>query len=469
MNTRPTPLTKPGRRFLLLSLLLALLLSLSACGDSAGASGTAAIDSASLSATPTPSGEQLTATAEAALRLTEQASWPDLRGNTISIYMIGDASSEYAQFSTLPLIEAAQEMVAAINRDGGVFGARLAMQLLDSEGVLGKAVADYESLLEDGAEISLLILHGVDVVDALYARAAEDQVPVLATYPSHQALYAPESGYVFSLMPTFEEQFAYFLDYLAANWQTVKPANAGDEIKIAYISWPDAFGQAAYTPQIQAYAEQVGVQLVAAESFDYAIAAETATALLDALVAGANVIYTNTYAFGTADLLNDLENFGLRENFVVAGPFYAIDQPLSDFLADPSYADGFLAPFPSAWWSETDNPAIQFALQNLEDAELGPESQSIARLLMLGSIDLVRHALQQAILEIGFANLDAQAVYQALTNVEGYQVLDGLMSVDFTGGRRSPYQLQLRMVDGDDHSPIILQDFAPVPELPAIE
>ena len=62
--------------------------------------------------------------------------------------------------------------------------------------------------------------------------------------------------------------------------------------------------------------------------------ADTTTAILTAQAAGANVIWTNTLAFGPAVLLNDLNSLGLRDEFVVAGPNWAMDLATYAFLAE---------------------------------------------------------------------------------------------------------------------------------------
>jgi hypothetical protein len=135
------------------------------------------------------------------------------------------------------------------------------------------------------------------------------------------------------------------------------------------------------------------------------------------------------------------------------------------FLADPAYGVGFYAPFPFAWWSETDTPAIQFAQENFDANERTPGEHNVGRLLIQGFIDVARLAIENAILEVGFENLTGQAVYEQLAQIEGYNALDGLIVVDYTNGRRSPNMLQMRQIQGGPDAFVILQDYTEAPDL----
>ncbi len=389
---------------------------------------------------------------------------PDLTGETITIYHFGDISGPYASI-TGPLVNGAEDMAAAINEAGGIFGATVELTFADTGGSVEEAVAAYDRFTGEDDNILLMLMYGSPEEEALYERVAEDKIPVIAAGLSALAFYGIENGYMFGGAPIYPDQFGFFLDYITANWEGVKPAGAGDEINLAHLSWPTAYGQGALTDESRAYAESLGVNFVHEETFDLSPAADTTTAVLNAQAAGANVIYTNTLAFGPAALLNDLNALGIRDQFLVGGNNWAMDVALYAFLADPAYAVGFYAPFPFAWWTETDNPAIQTALDLFQANERTPAEQNIGRLLIQGFMDVGKHAIEQAILDVGFENLNGEAVYTALTQVEGYSAMDGLVLVDFTGGRRSPNLLQMRVIQGGPDAFVVVQDWTEAPDL----
>jgi hypothetical protein len=141
----------------------------------------------------------------------------------------------------------------------------------------------------------------------------------------------------------YPDQLAFVMEFLVNNWADYKPADAADEVKLAYISWPTAFGQGGLTDESRAYLEELGVEIVAEETYDVSPTADTTTAILNAQAAGANVIWTNTLAFGPAIILNDLNSRGC-DQFVVAGDNWTLDLATYAFLADPAYGVGLIAP-----------------------------------------------------------------------------------------------------------------------------
>jgi len=73
--------------------------------------------------------------------------------------------------------------------------------------------------------------------------------------------------------------------------------------------------------------------------------------------------------------------------------------------------------------------------------------------------------LENAILEVGFENLTGQDVYNALIQIENYNVLNGLATATFTNGQRSPNLMQLRQIQGGPDAFNIIVDFSPAPDL----
>ncbi len=179
------------------------------------------------------------------------------------------------------------------------------------------------------------------------------------------------------------------MEFLVENWDTYKPADAGDEIKLAHLSWPTAFGQGSLTDQSRAYLEDLGVEIVAEETYDVSPTADTTTAILNAQTAGANVIWTNTLAFGPAAILNDLNALGLRDQFVVAGDNWAMDLATYAFLADPAFGVGLIAPFPYLWWTDAENPGVQYAQELFEANQREPGEHNVGYLLLVSAVRLI--------------------------------------------------------------------------------
>ena len=388
----------------------------------------------------------------------------ELAGETIVFYHFGDLSGPYAAI-TSPLINGMQDAVDAINEQGGIRGANVEVQFQDTGGSVDEAVAAYDRFTSEDDNILIIFTYGSPEVEALASRFAEDKVPSLSAGLSASAFYGPESGYVFGLGPIYPDQIGYFLDWLSANWDDVKPASAGDEIKLAYLSWPGAFGQGALTDESRAYAEDLGVEIVAEEQYDLSPTADTTTAILNAQAAGANVIWTNTLAFGPAALMNGLGALGLQEEFLLAGDNWAMDVATYAFVSDPALAVGLYSPFPYLWWNDTDHPGIQYAQELYDANERGPGDHNAGYLMIMAGVDVAKQAIEKGIDEVGYENLTGETVHDMLADQGPYEGLEGVMRLDYSNGSRSPHVAQIRQIQGGPDAFNVIQDWTDTPDL----
>jgi len=386
-----------------------------------------------------------------------------LTGETITIYHFGDLSGPYAAI-TAPLIHGAEDAVAAINAAGGLYGATLDIKFADTAGSIDEAVAAYDRFTAEGENPLVMITYGSGEVEALAQRFAEDKIVNLTAGLSARGFYV-DSGYTFGLGPIYPDQIGFVMEFLTENWETYKPAGAGDEIKLAYLSWPTAFGQGALTDESRAYLADLGIEIVAEEVYDLSPTADTTTAILNAQTAGANVIWTNTLAFGTAVILNDLNALGLRDQFIVGTDNWGMDLATYAFLANPAYGVGLIATFPYLWWTDTDNFGIRYAQQLFEANERTAGEHNVGYLLLVAGVDLIVDAIKLAIDTGGYENLTSEAVHDALITLSPHLALGGVLRVDFSGGSRSPHVSQIRMIQGGPDAFNVILDWAEMPDL----
>ncbi len=387
----------------------------------------------------------------------------NLEGETITFYHFGDLSGPLAAI-TAPLIHGFEDGVKAVNEAGGIRGAQIELQFADTGGSVEEAVAAYDRFTSEDDNVLVMFTYGSGDGEALRERFVEDQIPNLAAGLSGQAFYV-NSGYTFGYAPIYPDQFGLVMSYLKENWADLKPASAGDDIKLAYISWPTAFGQGALTDETRAHLDELGIELVLEETYDPAPTADTTTAILNAQAAGANVIWTNTLAFGPAAILNDLNSLDLRGDFVVAADNWAMDLSLYAFVADPAYGVGLITAFPYLWWTDADNPGIQYAEEVFAANNRTAAEHNVGYLLTLAGVDVAVTAIERAIDNVGFDDLSGQAVYEALLELGDYEPLQGVMRVDFSGDNRSPHQAQIRQIQGGPDKFVVLQDWTDTPDL----
>ncbi len=440
-----------------LPLIIALALALSACAAPATAT-----PEPTQPPPPTEMPEPTPPPEPTAAPLPEKRT-DNLEGETITFYHFGDLSGPLAAI-TAPLIHGFEDGVAAINEAGGIRGATIELRFTDTAGIVEEAVAAYDRFTSEDDNILVMFTYGSGDGEALRERFVEDQIPNLAAGLSGQAFYV-NSGYTFGYAPIYADQFGLIMSYLREHWADLKPADAADEIKVAYLSWPTAFGQGALTDETRAYLDELGIELVLEEAFDPAPTADTTTAILNAQAAGANVIWTNTLAFGPAVILNDLNSLALRDQFVVAADNWAMDLSLYAFLADPAYGVGLITAFPYLWWTDADNPGIQYAEAVFSANNRPAAEHNVGYLLTLAGVDVAVRAIERAIDNVGFDDLTGQAVYEALLELGNYEPLNGVMRVDFSGDNRSPHVAQIRQIQGGPDQFVVLQDWTETPDL----
>ena len=442
-----------------LSLIVLLALLLSACG------GAVTTPAPTATKPPEPTAPPKPTEPPPPTPTPEPSGPPDLTGETIKFYHFGDLSGPLAAI-TAPLLFGAEDGVKAINEAGGIFGAQLEIEFRDTGGNVDEAVAAYDAFTSADDNVLFILTYGSGDSEALAARVVEDKIPNVAAGLSGKAIYGEGSGWTFGIGPIYADQFGYFLTWLKDNWtDAVKPAGAGDDIKVAHISWPTAFGQAALTDELRAYADSLGIEIVFEEKYDLAPTADTTAALLSAQAAGANVIWTNTLAFGPAVILNDLKSLDIRDQFVVAGPYVVADLATYAFLADPANAVGLYGVTPFRWWNEVDHPGIQYLNALMKTYGRDARVQGVGYLGAVAAIDVIKQALETAILEVGFENLTGEAVYNALQSMGEYEALDGVLTVDYSGDSRSVHLAQIIQVQGGPDKFVTVQDFSTVPDL----
>ena len=219
------------------------------------------------------------------------------------------------------------------------------------------------------------------------------------------------------------------------------------------------------TDESRAYLAELGIEIVHEETFMPVAPYDTTIAIANADAAGANVIWTNTLAHGPASILNGLNELGLRDQFVVAGDNWTMDLATYAFLADPAYGVKLVAPFPYLWWTDADNAGVQYA-QGLFDANARPSSEhNVGYLLLVAGVDMVVKSITRAIDTVGYENLTGEAVHNALVEMSPFDVLDGVLKADFSGGSRSPHMSQIRMIQGGPDKFIVIQDWTETPDL----
>lgn len=379
---------------------------------------------------------------------------PDLSGLTIPLVLLCDRSGPLGA-ANAGRIAAAQAYVAALNLAGGIYGAQVALHFADTLGTAEGAVQAEARMLREFEDAPLVLLCDAQAEGALAAVLNEDRIPTISL-----GAFAQADGYLFGLEPTPDQALAFFLQDLAANWPARRPQGAGQELRLAVLSWPAEQAGQAVTPELLAYAESLGVQIVQQTELPAELDANVFDFIYAARDHNANVVYINARAFGLGQALNAVSLLGLRSRFVLAAPGAAYEPELYAQLTDPSFAQGLYLTSSWAWWAESE-PDTERA------ATLLPEGQDDwGALQMLGAMDLAAKALRDVTLVGGADALTRSSVYVVLSNLSGYPLLDGVLAADYSEGQRTPQALRSWQVGGAPGELILLGGYEPLPAWP---
>lgn len=363
----------------------------------------------------------------------------DLTGQTIPIYHFGDLSGSYA-FITQPLLAGLADAMAYYNARGGVCGATFVSEVgteyRDTAGGREEAQAayDYFSTLE--AKPDLLILYASGDAELLRSQLEEDQIPALISAGSVAGLYGEDAatpGWIYASNPLYADQLGSFCQFVAAN------AERFPEPKIGYVSWPGAFGEAAYTPETIGYCGSLGVEVLDTPEYFLPTATDISTNVQNLVDAGANILYTNSLASGPALVAKTIVDLGLEGQVQLAGVNWALDTSVG-LLGQRTLGanglpsvNGLIGSLPFAWWTERTNPGIALMNEQADANARAPQLRNIAYLLGWGIVDTYTELYIQTVNRVGSLEaVDGTAMKETIEGLD-YSVL-GFYNFNYDGG-----------------------------------
>jgi len=386
----------------------------------------------------------------------------DLSGQSFMLWHMGDLSGPYAPI-TQPLLAGFADAAAYFNARGGICGAEITLPdatTIDTGGDQEATAVIYERVSAENP--SFLVLYSSDDSELLRESLAEDEIPVLLSAGSVPGLYGEDAntpGWTFATNPLYVDQFGDFCKYAGANIEN--PV-------VGYISWPNAFGRAAFTPEAIAHCAEQGVTVLEAPEY-FAPGSDISGQVQNLVDAGANILYTNSLGTGPAEVAATVNNLGLGEQVQLAGVNWALDTSVG-FLGQTTIGasglpavDGLIGSMPFLWWTESDNPGVAWMNELADDNSRPPLVRNIAYLLGVTSVDAFIEIMVRTANREGADGITGAAVKQTIEELV-YSPL-GMYLIDFRGGEiRDAYEnrmAELRYL-GQDGGPASLPDNPPV-------
>ncbi len=359
----------------------------------------------------------------------------DLTGETITIYHFGDISGSYA-FITQPLLAGLADAAAYFNARGGVCGATIVQDNRDTGGDLSQTQAAYDAYSSLDPAPDVLVLYASGDAELLRDQLAEDEIPVLISAGSVAGLYGEsgdEPGWIYATNPLYADQFGSFCRYVGAN------PDRFPEPVVGYISWPGAFGEAAYTPETIAYCAEQGVTVLETPEYFTPAATDISGNVLNLVDAGANILYTNSLASGPFLVAKTVVDLGLEDSVQVAGVNWALDTSVGLLSRTALGSDGLpavnglIGSLPFRWWTEREEPGIALINEQAAANERQLSSQNIAYLLGWSTVDTYIEMYIQTVNRVGSLDAVTGADIKETFDTMVYSPL-GLLNMDFRGG-----------------------------------
>jgi basic membrane lipoprotein Med (substrate-binding protein (PBP1-ABC) superfamily)/ABC-type branched-subunit amino acid transport system substrate-binding protein len=390
----------------------------------------------------------------------------DLTGETFVFYSQAGLTGALSTILGTSFVNALNDSIADLNAAGGICGAMVELDLVDTQYEAEQEIAAYQ--INRAAEPKPLAIatYGSAASIALRDMVIEDHITNFAAGLNADAFYLPRNGYTVGVAPIYSDQFAGFVQWLSENWDDIKPADAGDEIVVGVVGWEGPFGAGATTPEALAYAESLGVTVLELETYAVSAEADLVTPLQSLAVQGANVIYVQSLGFGAAQAIGTLRALGMWDSVVVGGNVWSINTDVLTVLGDSAPAMiGFYGMFPWRWWNDTDVPGVQQALAAFERGGYPEADKGVSYISSYAGTFAWAEIIKHAISRVGYENLDGEAFFEAFQDLGTVSAL-GIFEYDVRDETRAPRKSQVRqvqLVDGEIQF-IVVQDFFELPD-----
>lgn len=367
---------------------------------------------------------------------------PDLTGESFRVVQFGNMTRRGSEF-VLPAIRGVEDFVEFVNDEGGIFGAIIELETLDSFGDTSHvelAIRNWQA----SERPTFLILHDVEIANELQDVLRQLQIPTLTSFVSE----VDEDDYLIGVLPAPEIELLHLMGYLVENWEGVRPSNSVGGPALAVLYWPDFYGTSALTECARRALPRTGAPLVYEAEINASYAEDVMDQLRAARRAGANVIYVQGFAFGPAVVLDDLYWLGMQEEMLVAGPSAALDNNVYGYLTRPEYFDGFYAATSLAWWSDEGNSGIILAEELFKVNDRTPADRVQARLMGHAMVDLIRQSITEAVGVYPVSEFSGGALQGVVRELGLVNLVDGLLLLGFDGAEEVGHYLRIRQVSG---------------------
>jgi len=351
---------------------------------------------------------------------------------TVEIGLLGCLTGAGAT-AAQPLFLGILDYVTYFNEEKGIPDVTIELVWRDTGTEVVRAITNYNVLADRG--VPLITCDDGRPIEPLMSQLEKDQIPLFTGNTQTNFVYPP--GWVFTAWSTHAEAATLVFDYFRGNWKEERPP------KLQFFIMDSAYGWDLVEDATR-YAQSIGFEVLPIEVGAHVIVDATVQ-MLRIRERGANLVYFQHIITGAGPAMRDAERLGLTGEMQFASNQLVLGEPLIEMV--PVGVEGFLAPRPLPWIDETEIPGVKTMIdKELEYRGKIQEEPEYITGWVYGAV--MCEALERALEEAGYENLDGPAVKRALESIQDFDV-DGM--VKFTFGpedRRGSRDFALYQVQG---------------------
>ena len=296
-----------------------------------------------------------------------------------------------------------------INESNYIPGVEIVQKWLDGGTDTAKAVTAYKRLSSETPKPAVMVIWATPHSIALKDQFHRDEIPHIVNGFHND--YLDPQRWIFVMTTDYPSQCGAWVDWFLENWKGSTPP------KFAELTWDNAFGRGQVTPEVAAYIESKGVEIVAREYIPM-VPADTTTHLLRIKEGGADFAFGGMYASSLAVVLKDMDKLGILGKVKIGMAWPLIAPELIDYVG--AKADGVsqvsIFEIPDRW--PTLAPRVQELY--LSNKELFDKvTQTRVPYVAVYNI-LAADAIKAAAEKVGAENVNGRAVYDQLITFKDY-------------------------------------------------
>jgi branched-chain amino acid transport system substrate-binding protein len=340
----------------------------------------------------------------------------------LSLAMITDMTGPYAP-TLAPTYSALLDAAEYVNKNGGIKGVPIEIISRDCKGKVDIGIGNYVELKEMNPRPQMIYGMFSPLGDALKDRFNEDKYPVLWSAAS-SIIYPP--GYAFGIFPTYADQAALFIQWLADNWKEQRAP------RLAFLTWDSSYGKAILEPTVYAYAKSKGVEIVATELFGLRDVSVT-NQMMKIRAQKADWIYTNSLAHGPVLVAKAAKEIGYQVGLAGGMGFDNVCLALGKDLME-----GFVGIHGASHWNETSTEGVQLMDKYMQKNKRPEKYKTSTYPISWAAVIIFSEIMERTVDKHGWDGLTGPNIKKEMEGLENFKILKDLWLYSYSSTQRSP-------------------------------